>query len=113
MQLPVVELEAWLSLETAIAHRYRNTPWRPKAIMRGLLRFAGWRIPTAEEAYEQTGGLSRSALSRRRQLARAELPMMATLPKLTPLEDLFALEHRKAFGFPVEIVRPADRVLNF
>src|SRR2546425_365183 len=114
MDLPTVELDAWLSLEAAVARRYRNTPWRAKHVMRGLLRLSGWRVPSRQESREQVGGLSRSALMRRRQLARAELRTMRTLPPVTSGTALLVAEHRRAFGVAVpDVVWPHERHLSF
>jgi len=46
-----------------LAARYPKSSWRTDAILHGLLRFPYWRIPTPEEANEQTGGLSRAPWS--------------------------------------------------
>jgi len=66
MQIKVVTLAAWCALEDRLAARYPKATWRADAILTGLMGFPYWRIPTHEDVHEQTGGLSRSALVRRR-----------------------------------------------
>src|SRR5690348_1420665 len=112
MQLPLVDLDAWCDLEDALARRYGKSPWRQQRILKALLRFAWWRIPTGIEAFEQVGGRSRHGLARRCRQARGELDYLATLPELTrdPV-----LEQKVNFGVvpATAMVRPGDRHLSF
>src|SRR5437016_5996712 len=82
------------------------------AILKSLLRFPWWRVPSTPEAWEQSGSASRHGLARRRRQAAAELEMMATLPPLTcdPV-----LEQKVNFGLvpATAMVRPGDRQLSF
>src|SRR5437867_3550265 len=98
MRLPVVNSESWEALEAQIIARYPKTRWRTAAILRGLRAFPWWKLPTADEVRDQTGGVSRPALHRRRLEAARELPVMAALPRLTVTEDLPLMEQRAAFG---------------
>jgi len=112
LALDLVLLDAWCNLEERLARQYPKSSWRQQHILKLLLRLAWWRIPTTAEAWDETGGLSRHGLARRRRQASAELDMMASLPALTrdPV-----LQHQVNFGIlpATAIVRPDDRHLTF